>query len=197
MVEKAIRQAVQPRGLDPALLYVQLYKRNALQELPRHGLGKKRPGLRLVLTHHEPHLAWLAAPAGAPHALQKRAHRKRRIDLERPLQASDVDTQLKRRGGNRGEVGVLVTHELLSRLSEACGEVAVVDEEAVRLPHRLTVLAQRCGNGFALLAGVGKDQALAAARVLEDIGKARIREDGRPVSGSLGFRLLRLGCSDA
>ena len=197
MVEKAVGQAVQPWGLNPALLHVELHERDTLHELPRYGLGQKRPGLGLVFAHHEPHLAWLAASAGAPHALQERAHRERGINLEGPLQATDVNAELERRGSDRCEVCVLVTHELIGRLPEACREIAVVDEEAVRLPHRLAVLAQRSGDGFTLLTGVGEDQALAAARVLEDVGKAGVREDGRPVSGSLGFRLLRLGCSDA
>ena len=68
------------------------------------------------------------------------------------LETPDVDAKLERRGGHGGEVRVLVAHELLGRLPKARGEVAVMDEKAVRLPHRLAVLAKRCRHGLALLA---------------------------------------------
>ena len=119
VVEQAVGQAVELRRLHPALLQVELHQGDGLQQLPGDGLWKQRAGLRLLLAHQEPHLGRLATATGAAHALQEGTHGEGRVYLEGALQAADVDAQLERGGGDGGEVGALIAHQLLGGLAQA------------------------------------------------------------------------------
>ena len=176
VVEQAEGQTVQTWWLDPAFLQVELDQGDALQELPGDGLAQGRTRLGRLLPHHKPHLGRRAAPARAAHALQEARHRERRINLEGPLEAADIDAQLECRGCDRGKRGLLVLHEVLGRFAQRSREVAVVDEETVGLVVGLAVGAQGRRNGLSVLAGVGENQAFATARVLEDIAQTRVGE---------------------
>ena len=63
---------------------------------------------------------------------------------------------------------------LFCRLAQRCRKIAVVDEKAVGLVPALTVATQHGAYGLCLFARVGKDQALAAAGVFEDIAHAGV-----------------------
>ena len=69
VVEQAVGQAVESRWLDPAILEVELYECDALQELPRDGRAQGGARLGAVLAHDEPHLRGRASPSRTPHAL--------------------------------------------------------------------------------------------------------------------------------
>ena len=58
-----------------------------------------------------------------------------------------------------------------------------MDEKAVGLVPALAVAAQHGAHGLCLLARVGKDQALAAARMLKDIAHTGVGVVGRRVGG--------------
>ena len=85
VIEQAIGKAVELRGLDPSLFEIELYKCDALQELPGDGFGQHRARLGLLLAHHEMHLGREVASASTTHALEERTYGKRRIDLESAL----------------------------------------------------------------------------------------------------------------
>ena len=59
----------------------------------------------------------------------------------------------------------------------------MMDKEAVGLVPALAVAAQHGAYGLCLLARVGKDQALAAARVLKDVAHAGVGVVGCGVGG--------------
>ena len=183
VVEQAVGESIELGRLDPLFLAIELYKRNALQELPRNGLGHHRARLGLFLAHDEPHLGWKIAASRAAHTLQKGADGKRRVDLEGTLQTADIDAELKRRGGDGRLCLFLVAHKLFCRLAQRCRKIAVVDEETVGLVPALAVAAQHRAHGLCLLTRVGKDQALAPARVFKDIAHAGIGVFGRGVGG--------------
>lgn len=174
VVEQAVGESIELGRLDPLFLAIELYERDALQELPRNGLGHHRARLGLFLAHDKPHLGRKIAASRAAHSLQKGADGKWRIDLKRTLQAADIDTELQRRGGDGRLCLFLVAHELFCRLAQRCRKIAVVDEKAVGLVSALAVATQHGAYGLCLLARVGKDQALAAAGVFEDIAHAGV-----------------------
>lgn len=151
-----------------------MYERDALQELPRNGFGHHRARLGFLLAHDKPHLGRKIAASRAAHSLQKGADGKRRVNLEGALQTADIDAKLKRRGGDGRLCLFLVAHELLGRLAQRCRKIAVMDEKTVGLVPALAVATQHGTYGFCFLARVGKDQALAAARVLKDIAHAGV-----------------------
>ena len=174
VIEQAVGESIELGRLDPLFLAIELYERDTLQELPRNGFGHHRARLGFFLAHDKPHLGRKVATACAPHALQKGADGKRRVNLEGALQAADIDTELQRRGGDGCLRLLLVAHELLGRLAQRCRKIAVVDEKAVGLVPALTVATQHGAYGLCLFARVGKDQALAAAGVFEDIAHAGV-----------------------
>ena len=59
----------------------------------------------------------------------------------------------------------------------------MVDQEAIRLVARLAIAAQCGRDRLTLLAGVGKDEALATARMLEDVGQSGVGHHRRCVRG--------------
>ena len=183
VIEQTVGESIELGRLDPLFLAIELYERDALQELPRNGLGHHRARLGFFLAHDKPHLGRKVAASCAPHALQKGADGKRRVDLERALQAADIDTELQRRGGDGCLRLLLVAHELLGCLAQRCRKIAMVDQEAVGLVPAFTVAAQHGAHGLCLLTRVGKDQALAPAGVFEDIAHAGIGVVGRGVGG--------------
>ena len=188
VIEQAEGHAPRARRLDPAFLQVHLHKGDALHKLPGDALGHEGARLRLLLAHDEPHLARPLAAAGAAHALQKTAHRERRVYLEGPFEPADVDAELKGGGCHGGEHAVVIAHGVLSAFAQRRGEVAMVDEEAVGLAGGLAILAQACGDGLGLFARVDKDQALGVFGVLEDVGDTGVGVLGRHVAGGLKRR---------
>ena len=78
---------------------------------------KQISGLRMIFTHHEPHLLRISAPSGAAHTLQEPGDCERRIYLERTLKPSDIYTELKSRGSADGLRGIVIFHILLGALS--------------------------------------------------------------------------------
>ena len=62
-------------------------------------------------------------------------------------------------------------------------KIAVMNEETVGLVPVLAVATQHGAHGLCLLARVGKDQALAAARMLKDIAHTGVGVVGRRVGG--------------
>ena len=183
VVEQAVGESIELGRLDPLFLTIELYERDALQELPRNGLGHHRARLRLFLAHDKPHLGRKVAASRAAHSLQKGTDGKRRIDLKRTLQTADIDTELQRRCGDGCLCLLLIAHEFLGRLAQRCREVAVMDKEAVWLVPVFTVAPQHGAHGLCLLARVGKDQALAAAGVFEDVAHAGVGVVGCGVGG--------------
>ena len=123
----------------------------------------------MILAHDEPHLGRRAAPACASHPLQKARDRKRRVDLKGALQSADVDSQLQRRRGADTHQRAVILHLLLGALAVGSREVAVMDQKAVGLAVCFAVLPQMLADRLAFLAGIRKDQAFFAARVLKDI----------------------------
>ena len=117
VIEQAVGETIELGWLDPLFLAIELYERDTLQELPGNGFGHHRARLGLFLAHDKPHLGRKIATACAPHALQKGADGKRRVNLEGALQAADIDTELQRRGGDGCLRLLLVAHELLGRLA--------------------------------------------------------------------------------
>ena len=117
VVEQAVGESIELGRLDPFFLAIELYERDALQELPRNGLGHHRARLGLFLAHDKPHLGRKIAASRAAHSLQKGADGKWRINLKRTLQAADIDTELQRRGGDGRLCLFLVAHELFCRLA--------------------------------------------------------------------------------
>ena len=174
VIEQAVGEPIELGRLDPFFLAIELYERDALQELPRNGLGHHRARLGFLLAHDKPHLGRKIAAACAPHALQKGADGKRCIDLERALQATDIDAKLQRGGGDGCLCLFLVAHELFCRLTQRCRKIAVMDEETVGLVPAFTVAAQHGAHGLCLLARVGKDQAFAAAGMFKDVAHAGV-----------------------
>lgn len=71
----------------------------------------------------------------------------------------------------------------------------MVNQKPLGLAARLAVLPQALADRLALLARVGKDEALAAAGVLKDVRKPRIGSDGRCVARRLNGKRGRCGCS--
>ena len=183
VVEQTVRESIELGRLDPLFLAIELYERDALQELPRNGLGHHRARLGLFLAHDKPHLGRKIAASRAAHSLQKGADGKRRVDLEGTLQAADIDTELQRRGGDGCLCLLLIAHEFLGRLAQRCRKIAVMNEETVGLVPVLAVATQHGAHGLCLLARVGKDQALAAARMLKDIAHTGVGVVGRRVGG--------------
>ena len=118
VIEQAVGESIELGRLDPLFLAIELYECYALQELPRNGLGHHRARLGLFLAHDKPHLGRKIAASRAPHALQKGADGKRRVDLEGTFQAADIDTELQRRGGDGRLCLFLVAHELFCRLAQ-------------------------------------------------------------------------------
>ena len=196
VIEQTVGESIELRRLDPLFLAIELYERDALQELPRNGLGHHRARLGLFLAHDEPHLGWKIAASRAAYTLQKGADGKRRIDLERTFQTADIDAEFQRGGGDGCLRLLLIAHEFLGRLAQRCRKIAVVDEKAVGLVSALTVAAQHGAYGLCLLARVGKDQALAPAGVFEDIAHAGIGVFGRDVGGVEERLLSGLGNID-
>ena len=174
VVEQAVGESIELGRLDPLFLAIELYERDALQELPRNGLGHHRARLGFLLAHDKPHLGRKIAAPRAAHSLQKGADGKRRVDLKRTLQTADIDTEFQRRGGNGRLCLFLVAHKLFCRLTQRCRKIAVMDEETVGLVSTFAVAAQHGAYGLRLFARVGKDQALAAAGVFEDIAHAGV-----------------------
>ena len=72
---------------------------------------------------------------------------------------------------------------LFGLTTDGIREVAVVDQEAIGLVARLAIAAQCGRDRLALLAGVGKDEALATARMLENVGQSGVGHHGRCVRG--------------
>ena len=129
------------------------------------------------------HLRRVVAPPRASHALQEGGDGERRIDLKRALQPPDVDAELKRRGGDGCLQLLLIPHDVFRGLAVAGREVSMMDEKAVRFMPRLAIAAQHGADGFRLLARVDKDQALAAARSLEDVAYAGVCVVGSGIRG--------------
>ena len=127
VIEQTVGESIELGRFDPLFLAIELYKRDALQELPRNGLGHHRARLGFFLAHDKPHLGRKVATACAPHALQKGADGKRRVNLERALQATDINAELQRGGGDGRLRLLFVAHELLGRLAQRCRKVAVMD----------------------------------------------------------------------
>ena len=174
VIEQAVGESIELRWLDPLFFAIELYECDTLQEFPRYRFGHHRARLGFFLAHDKPHLGWKVATSRAAHSLQKGADGKRRIDLEGALQTADINTEFQRRGGDGCLRLLLIAHEFLGRLAQRCREVAVVDEKAVWLVPVFTVAAQHGAHGLCLLARVGKDQALAAARMFKDIAHTGI-----------------------
>ncbi len=126
----------------------QLDQRHSLQH-PLGVLTEKRRVGRLTL-----------APAGAPHPLQKRAHRVRRLGLEHAVEVAHVDAQLQRGGAHDAGVRALV-ELLLGQRPLIAGDGAVVDED--RGPCAAHLLGHGLGHG----ARLAEEQAL---RSLGDLG---------------------------
>ena len=183
VVEQAVGESIELGRLDPLFLAIELYERDALQELPRNGLGHHRARLGFLLAHDKPHLGRKIAAPRAAHSLQKGADGKRRVDLKRTLQTADIDTEFQRGGGDGCLCLLLVAHEFLGRLAQRCRKIAVMDEETVGLVPALAVAAQHGAYGLCFFARVGKDQALAPAGVFKDIAHAGIGVFGRGVGG--------------
>ena len=117
VIEQTVGESIELGRLDPLFLAIELYERDALEELPGNGLGHHRARFGLFLAHDKPHLGRKITASRAPHALQKGADGKRRVNLERTLQATDIDAKLKRRGGDGCLCLFLVAHELLGGLA--------------------------------------------------------------------------------
>ena len=117
----------------------------------------------MILAHDEPHLGRALPAAGAAHALEERAHREGGVDLEGALETADVDAELEGCRGDRGHALCLVAHEILCGLANRAREVAVVDQEAIRLVHELAVTTEFRAVGFRVLTGVGEEQAFLVA----------------------------------
>ena len=117
VVEQAVGESIELGRLDPLFLAIELYERDALQELPRNGLGHHRARLGLFLAHDKPHLGRKVAASRAAHSLQKGTDGKWRIDLKRTLQTADIDTELQRRGGDGRLCLLLIAHEFFGRLA--------------------------------------------------------------------------------
>ena len=174
VIEQAVGESIELGWLDPLFFAIELYERDALKELPGYRFRHHRARLGLLLAHDKPHLGWKVATARAPHALQKGADGKRRIDLKRTLQTADINAEFQRRGGDGCLCLLLIAHKFLGRLAQRCRKIAVVDEKAVGLVPALAVAAQHGAYGLCLLARVGKDQALATARMFKDIAHTGI-----------------------
>ena len=117
VIEQTVGESIELGWLDPLFLAIELYECDALQELPGYRFGHHRARLGLLLAHDKPHLGWKIAAACAPHALQKGADGKRRIDLERALQATDINAEFQRGGGDGCLRLFFVAHELLGGLA--------------------------------------------------------------------------------
>ena len=174
VIEQTVGESIELRRLDPLFLAIELYERDALEEFPRYRFRHHRARLGLFLAHDKPHLGRKIAAPRAAHSLQKGADGKRRIDLKRTLQTADIDAEFQRRGGNGRLCLFLVAHKLFCRLTQRCRKIAVMDEETVGLVSTFAVAAQHGAYGFRLFTRVGKDQALAAAGVFEDIAHAGV-----------------------
>ena len=141
VVEQTVGQAVEARWLDPAILEVELYECDALQELPGDGRAQGGAWLGAILTHDEPHLRGRTATSRTAHALQERTHREGRVDLEGTLEATDVDAEFEGGRGDGRLVELLVAHDAFRALAHGRREVAVMDEETVRLVVGLAIAA--------------------------------------------------------
>ena len=117
VIEQTVGESIELGRLDPLFLAIELYERDALEELPRNGLGHHRARLGFLLAHDKPHLGRKIAASRASHALQKGADGKRCIDLERALQATDINAELQRGGGDGCLRLFLIAHELFCRLA--------------------------------------------------------------------------------
>ena len=66
VIEQAVGEPIELGRLNPFFLAIELYKRDALQELPRNGLGHHRARLGLLFAHDKPHLGRKIAAAVRP-----------------------------------------------------------------------------------------------------------------------------------
>ena len=173
------------RRLHETLLEVELHQRDALEKIPWNGFREHRARLGVLLAHDEPHLRRRPAPPGAAQPLQEAGDGERRVDVEGAFQASDVNAQFECGGGADRHERIVVLHLLLGAFAVGGREVPVVDEEALWLVVHLAVLPKLLADGLAFLAGVGEDEALLAAGVLEDVADAGIRRLRRGVCGLL------------
>ena len=117
VIEQTVGESIELGRLDPLFLAIELYERDALEELPGNGLGHHRARLGLFLAHNEPHLGWKVAASRAAHSLQKGADGKWCVDLEGTLQTADINTEFQRRGGDGRLCLFLVAHEFLGGLA--------------------------------------------------------------------------------
>ena len=147
--EDRIRVTVETAGKVSFPLYLRIpsWSRGAIVRVNGRNVGigsragsylrierKWRSGDKLDI-RFKPHLRGVPPPPGAPQALQKAGDGVGGVDVEGPLQPPDVDAQLQGGGGADAHEGVVVLHLLLGALPVGGGEVAVVDEEAVRLVY--------------------------------------------------------------
>ena len=98
--------------------------------------------------------------------------------MEGPLQPAYIDAKLQSRRGAYAHQRVVVLHLLLRALAIGRRQIAVVDQEALRLMVDLAVLPQALAHRFALLPGICEDQAFFAPRVFENIAEPRVRRLG-------------------
>ena len=98
------------------LFAVKLDQGDSLDQLPGNGLGQHRSRLRLLFSHNEVHLRRQVAPACAPHPLQEARHGEWRVDLEGPLEPTDIDAEFQGRGGDGCLALLVIAHELFGAL---------------------------------------------------------------------------------
>ena len=175
MVEKAVRKPVHFGRLHKAILDIELYQSDPLDQKPRDQFRQHSSRFGVVLTHDKPHLGRVASAACPAHALQETGHRKRRVDLECSLQLSDIDAEFQRRRRAYRHQRIIILHLLFRALSVGRREISVMDEKALRLVIVLAVLPQVLAYRFAFLAGVGEDKTLFPPGMLENVAHTGIR----------------------
>ena len=117
----------------------------------------------------------VSAPARPAHALEKTGNGEGSVDLKSPLQTADIDAQLQRGCGADAHQRIIVLHLFFGALPVGGGEVAVMDQEAVRLMVHLAVLPETLADRLAFFPGIGEDETFFAPCMFKNIADAGIR----------------------
>ena len=175
VVEKAVRKPVHFGRLHKALLDIELYQSDPLDQKPRDQFRQHSSRFGVVLPHDKPHLGRIASAACPAHSLQETGHRKRGVDLKCSLQLPDINAKFQRRRRADGHQRIVVLHFFFRALSVGRGQISVVDQKPLRLVIGFAVLPQVLAYRLTFLSGIGEDKAFFASCVFENIAHSRIR----------------------
>ena len=194
MIKKAERHPSCAGRFHKTLLYVQLNQSDSLNQVPRNIVGQHSTRFGMFLTHNEVHFRWVSTATCATETLKKSRNGKRCVDMKRTFQATNVDTEFQSGCGAYRHQRFIVFHILLGTLPIRYREVSVVNQKPIGFAVYLAILAKLLANAFALLARIGKNQALSIFGMFKNITYTWVGSLGSSISGRIGHRRRDLLC---